>query len=68
MRFDYKLFILYDILMNEYLKQNENISSEDLQFDTGSFRNPENYHSIQHHFPKTYAPCYLKNYQRRKTR
>jgi hypothetical protein len=45
----------YDILMHEYLKQNENISSEDLPFDTGSFRNPENYHSIQHHFPKTYG-------------
>ncbi len=45
----------YDILMNEYLKQNENSSSEDLQFDTGNFRSPEKYHSIQHHFPKTYG-------------
>ncbi len=45
----------YDKLMDDYLKQNENMKSEDLRFDTGRYRQVEQYHSIQHHFPKTYG-------------
>jgi hypothetical protein len=45
----------YDKLMTDYLAKNENMQSEDLRFDTGTYRGAEKYHSIQHHFPKTYG-------------
>jgi uncharacterized protein len=44
-----------DALMDAYLNQNELVSSSDISFYTGTFRNVNDYHSIQNHFPKTYG-------------
>lgn len=45
----------FDELMDAYIKQNEQIATEDLSFDTGNYRNIAEYHSIQEHFPKCYG-------------
>lgn len=45
----------YDKLMADYLAKNENMQSEDLKFETGTYRGAEKYHSIHHHFPKAYG-------------
>ena len=47
--------VKFDVLMGEYIEQNENIFSSDLDFYTGSFHNVAGYYSIQNHFPKTYG-------------
>ena len=45
----------FDTLMEAYIQQNEQLTTEDLSFDTGSYRNIAEYHSIQEHFPKCYG-------------
>lgn len=45
----------YDQLMDAYLKANESVVTEDILYDTGTFRNTGEYTSIQHHYPKTYG-------------
>lgn len=47
--------IRFDDLMAAYLEANEEVVSEDLRFDTGSYRHVDDYYSIQHHYPKTYG-------------
>ena len=42
----------FDTLMEAYIQQNEQLTTEDLSFDTGSYRNIAEYHSIQEDFPK----------------
>jgi hypothetical protein len=42
-------------MMTTYLRENEKKFSEDILFNTGSYRQVNNYHSIQHHFPKAYG-------------
>ena len=45
----------FDKLMDAHIQQNEQIKTEDLEFDTGSYRNVDEYRSIQDHFPKCYG-------------
>lgn len=44
-----------DEMMTAHLLKNENITAEDIRFDTGEFRNIASYQSVQHHFPRTYG-------------
>lgn len=45
----------FDQLMDAFIVTNESVTTEDISYDTGSYRNTGNYHSIQHHYPKTYG-------------
>ncbi|HEX2630780.1 MAG TPA: hypothetical protein VHM26_17305, partial [Chitinophagaceae bacterium] len=45
----------YDKLMSDYLEANENKTASDLTFDLGSYKQVDEYASIQEHFPKTYG-------------
>lgn len=42
-------------LMDDYLSDNQNLTSQDIGFDTGTYRDVNRYYSIQEHFPKTYG-------------
>lgn len=45
----------FDQLMDAFISKNESVTTEDISYDTGTYRNTANYHSIQHHYPKTYG-------------
>lgn len=45
----------YDVLIKDALKKNESLGGNELEFNTGIFRNTGNYFSIQNHFPKAYG-------------
>lgn len=45
----------YDQLMDVYIAANEQVITEDISYDTGTYRDIGHYTSIQHHYPKTYG-------------
>ncbi|MEX2593626.1 MAG: hypothetical protein WD426_12705 [Anditalea sp.] len=45
----------FDELMDAYISANEEITTEDLRFETGTYRNINSYYSIQNHYPQTYG-------------
>lgn len=45
----------FDQIMAAYLAVNESVITEDIGYDTGTYRNTGEYYSIQHHYPKTYG-------------
>jgi hypothetical protein len=42
-------------LLNNHIKGNDQVRTEDISFDTGSFGNVGSYFSVQNHFPKNYG-------------
>ncbi|NEU10439.1 hypothetical protein GZH53_19090 [Flavihumibacter sp. R14] len=45
----------FDRLMDAYIAANESVTSEDISYETGTYRDIGEYYSIQHHYPKTYG-------------
>ena len=45
----------FDELMDVFIAANESVTTEDISYNTGTYRNTGGYSSIQHHFPKTYG-------------
>jgi uncharacterized protein len=41
--------------MDIFIQGNESVTTEDITFDTGTYRNLSQYYSIQNHYPKTYG-------------
>jgi len=44
-----------ETLLNNQIRGNDQVRTEDISFDTGSFANIGNYFSVQNHFPKNYG-------------
>ena len=44
-----------ETLLNNHIKGNDQVRTEDVSFDTGSFANIGSYFSVQNHFPKNYG-------------
>lgn len=45
----------FHALMANYITSNDQVTTEDIPFDTGTFTNTASYHSFQNHFPKNYG-------------
>jgi hypothetical protein len=45
----------FDALMNDHISGNDQVRTEDISFDTGSFADSGNYYSVQNHLPKNYG-------------
>ncbi len=50
-----KVKIKFDTLMADYITGNDLVVTEDIPYPTGSFRNGEEYYSVQNHYPKNYG-------------
>ena len=45
----------FELLMNDYITGNDQVRTDDITFDTGTFEDTGNYYSFQNHFPKNYG-------------
>ncbi|RYE43253.1 MAG: hypothetical protein EOP48_23025 [Sphingobacteriales bacterium] len=45
----------FDKLMSDHIIGNDQVRTDDISFDTGSFADTGNYFSVQNHFPKNYG-------------
>lgn len=44
-----------DTLLNQYITGNDQVRTEDISFDTGSYADTGNYYALQNHLPKNYG-------------
>ena len=45
----------FTVLMSDFITGNDSVIAEDIIYDTGQFRNIENYYSVQNHYPQNYG-------------
>lgn len=45
----------FEKLMSDYITANDAVITEDISYNTGTYRHAENYYSIQNHYPKNYG-------------
>ncbi len=45
----------FEKLMSDYIIANDSVTTEDISYNTGTYRDAENYYSIQNHYPKNYG-------------
>ncbi|EOR94499.1 response regulator receiver modulated diguanylate cyclase/phosphodiesterase (GGDEF & EAL domains) with PAS/PAC sensor(s) [Arcticibacter svalbardensis MN12-7] len=45
----------FELLMNDYIRGNDLVRTDDITFDTGTFEDTGSYYSFQNHFPKNYG-------------
>ena len=45
----------FEKLMTDYITANDSVTTEDISYNTGNYRDAENYYSIQNHYPKNYG-------------